>query len=159
MWKTTTTKRRLVIAAIALMGLGLVTARLTFVDPAQAKQAVVLVQKGPVTAKFGDRALLGVMNDGDKPVGVRLMLRSADDFKILDQSAMVVEMVLPRESRFFDVNFDVIGECRFRAGVIVVSAGQPNVAVSLQLFDSLGKTLIFSDGFESGDVTVWSTLP
>ena len=38
MWKTTTTKRRLVIAAIALTGLGLVTARLTFVDPAQAKQ-------------------------------------------------------------------------------------------------------------------------
>ena len=156
MWKTATMKRRLVIAAIALTGLGLVAARLTFVDPAQAMQRVVLVQKGPATAKAGDIGRLLVMNDGKRPVMVRMVFRSADDFSVLLNGASGMMEVEPRTSKFFDIFLD-LGECRFRGGVIVVSAGQPNVAVSLQLFDSLGKTLIFSDGFESGDTTVWSS--
>ncbi len=171
MWKTTTMKRRLVIAAIAVTGLGLVAARLTFVDPAQAKQAVVLVQKGPVTAATemattGQIARLGVMNDGNKPVLARMVCRSADDFSVLPEGASVMMPIPARESRFFDIVFDLGGECRFRAAVIVVSAGPPNVSPSLQLFENLGapsgpilgKTLIFADGFESGDVSAWSVV-
>ena len=162
MWKTTTTKHRLVIAAIALTGLGLVAARLVFVDPAQAKQAVVLVQKGPVTAKMGDRARLGVMNDGNKTVGVQLVFRSADDFGVLPMGASDMMPVPPGTSKFFDIDLD-LGESRFRAGVIVVSAGPPKVSPSLQVFETfveptgpIFRTAIFADGFESGDVSAWA---
>ena len=91
MWKTTMTKRRLVIAAIALMGLGLVTTRLAFVDPAQAKQAVVLVQKGGVIkalalADSHDlaslRLLFGRIRDDDAALLLLSLFNAAHDHAV-----------------------------------------------------------------------------
>ena len=105
---------------IALIGIGLVATRLTFVDDAHAKQMAALVQKAAASTQMGVTGRILVANDGAKTVMVRMIFRHADDFSILDASNPVT--VLPRPSAFFDVIFDIAGECQVRVAVFVVDA-------------------------------------
>ncbi len=112
-----------------------------------------ILASAPATLQPGDTARLMVSNAGSSPVRVQLRLLDALDFSLLDSSETVE---LPARSSVF---FEFKGSDEELQAIIAAVAlqaggrGARGVGVSLQVYDSLGRTQIFTDGFESGDVS------
>lgn len=101
----------------------------------------------PVTVQAGDLVRVGFTNIGKKPVRVTVFLLDAEDSSLISQSAVFFKA--PDGGAFEDITFSL------GSGIIaaVRVAGQSQVRISLQVIDSEGRTRIFTDGFESGDVS------
>ena len=147
-------KRRLAWLTVVL-----VTA-LTLAAPSLADAIVVKrgrsVLVGPAfTPGNTVTARVTVTNVGKGPVLVRVRYLRATDFTELAVSAELP--VLSRSSEVFDqaLGVEIPSEFPVLVVVQVMAASHTDLRATLQVQDSSENTLIFDDGFESGDTTAF----
>ncbi len=135
----------------AFAALAVLTVLTAFLVQAQNGQSQHLVA-APVIAQPGDTAHVLFTNLGRRPVRVVPRLQDQDGTVIAAGEATVLG---PGTTGRFSVQFEGSEPSTFVTvlGLQSAQGGMSGVRASLQVIDSLGQTQIFTDGFESGDVS------
>lgn len=134
--------------AVLLFGCAAVS---LWVSPAEAQGQTLRLVSPPAVAQPLDTIHVMVSNLGPKPIRVSSLVAEAADLTLIEGGD--AEMVAAGTTTFFSIRNESSDAVSFLAVVQVQSPGRGFLRTSLQVIDDAGRTQIFTDGFESGDVS------
>ena len=147
-----TLKSRKTVVVVATVAIAMVG--LFYVQSVEGQSQDRRLVSAPVIAQPGDTAHVMVTNLGKRPIRVRALVVDAISLDLIDEDGP--EVVPPGTGTSFSVEFMGTDPTSFLV-VLGLQSAQGGMSgftrVSVQVVDGAGKTRIFTDGFESGDVS------